>query len=238
MGLPGVFDYSVRRRERGRVKPGAKCSFQGVRALVVKAGARPLRAHLDPGGGSSGRSIMHPEQAAFLRAITDDPDDDTVRLIYADWLEEHGDDTDRARAAYIRLAIEKAGLPRRHHRRTRLQNEMNVLLQAHHRRWFPRSPLLHFAGRHRGFICHARPRHGFQRPRRCPFRGEPDHVALPRAWRRRFRGVRVQPVAEAITVPQSSRWLYTTWRDGKVRHCGATCGAAKVGGVGLEKHPR
>src|SRR5687767_4899399 len=27
----------------------------------------------------------------FIRAITDDPDDGALRLVYADWLEEHGD---------------------------------------------------------------------------------------------------------------------------------------------------
>src|SRR5436189_3592451 len=40
---------------------------------------------------------------AFLQAIRDNPADDTVRLIYADWLEEHGD---AARARFIRLQID------------------------------------------------------------------------------------------------------------------------------------
>lgn len=31
------------------------------------------------------------DDADFLRAIIDDPDDDGPRLIYADWLEERGD---------------------------------------------------------------------------------------------------------------------------------------------------
>jgi len=29
-------------------------------------------------------------EAAFRQAITESPDDDTPRLIYADWLEDHG----------------------------------------------------------------------------------------------------------------------------------------------------
>ncbi|MBP3960277.1 TIGR02996 domain-containing protein [Gemmata sp. G18] len=33
---------------------------------------------------------MHPEADAFLDAIFDHPDDDTPRLVYADWLQEHG----------------------------------------------------------------------------------------------------------------------------------------------------
>jgi uncharacterized protein (TIGR02996 family) len=34
-------------------------------------------------------------EAAFLQAILDSPDDDTPRLVYADWLDEHGQ-TERA----------------------------------------------------------------------------------------------------------------------------------------------
>src|SRR5579884_708793 len=32
-----------------------------------------------------------PEEEAFLQAITANPDDETPRLVYADWLEERGD---------------------------------------------------------------------------------------------------------------------------------------------------
>ena len=41
-----------------------------------------------------------PERIAFYRAIADAPDDDTPRLVFADWLQEHGED---ARAEFIRL---------------------------------------------------------------------------------------------------------------------------------------
>lgn len=44
----------------------------------------------------------------FLTAITAAPDDDTPRLVYADWLDEHGR---RARAALIRVQCEQARLP-------------------------------------------------------------------------------------------------------------------------------
>lgn len=40
--------------------------------------------------------------ALLLAAILADPADDTVRLVYADWLQEHGDD---ARAEFIRVQI-------------------------------------------------------------------------------------------------------------------------------------
>ena len=45
------------------------------------------------------------QHEAFLRAIYDVPEDDTPRLVYADFLEEHGDPD---KAAYIRYEIEAA----------------------------------------------------------------------------------------------------------------------------------
>lgn len=45
------------------------------------------------------------EQAAFIRAILAEPEDDTPRLVFADWLEEHGHG---ARAAWIRASCQLA----------------------------------------------------------------------------------------------------------------------------------
>src|SRR5262245_58863227 len=42
-------------------------------------------------------------RTAFLKAIAEAPDDDGPRLVYADWLEEHGDP---ARAEFIRVRCE------------------------------------------------------------------------------------------------------------------------------------
>jgi uncharacterized protein (TIGR02996 family) len=50
---------------------------------------------------------MSDAQAAFLAAICAEPDDDAPRLIYADWLEEHGD---LDRAEFIRAQCELARL--------------------------------------------------------------------------------------------------------------------------------
>jgi uncharacterized protein (TIGR02996 family) len=47
------------------------------------------------------------ELCAFLKAIREDPDDDTPRLVFADWLDEHGD----RRGDMIRLSIEEAHTP-------------------------------------------------------------------------------------------------------------------------------
>src|SRR5262249_34068259 len=43
------------------------------------------------------------DNAAFLKAILDNPDDDQLRLIYADWLEERGD----PRGEFIRVQYER-----------------------------------------------------------------------------------------------------------------------------------
>lgn len=53
------------------------------------------------------RNADHPEYVALLRAICAAPDDDTPRLVAADWLDEHGD---ADRAAFIRIQVELARL--------------------------------------------------------------------------------------------------------------------------------
>jgi uncharacterized protein (TIGR02996 family) len=99
------------------------------------------------------------QRLALLQAIIDDPDDDARRLVYADWLEEHGDESDSARAEYIRLTVEKARLRRSDPRREQLLGRMRALLKQHRSRWFADSPLVRpspWKARHRGFIRHAR----------------------------------------------------------------------------------
>jgi uncharacterized protein (TIGR02996 family) len=49
------------------------------------------------------------EQAALLAAIVAQPDDDTLRLVYADWLQEHGDEE---QAACIRDAVRVGMMPK------------------------------------------------------------------------------------------------------------------------------
>lgn len=49
---------------------------------------------------------MHDERA-FLREIANDPENPAARLVYADWLEEHGECD---RAEFLRLEIELAGM--------------------------------------------------------------------------------------------------------------------------------
>lgn len=51
--------------------------------------------------------ITDPEYQALLRAVCAAPDDDTPRLVAADWLEEHGQ---RDRAAFVRVQVGLARL--------------------------------------------------------------------------------------------------------------------------------
>ena len=44
------------------------------------------------------------EEAAFLTAIAANPEDDTARLVYADWLQDRSD----PRAEYVRLEVQAA----------------------------------------------------------------------------------------------------------------------------------
>jgi uncharacterized protein (TIGR02996 family) len=48
------------------------------------------------------------DRDALLRAICENPDDDAPRLVYADWLDEHGDPE---QAEFIRLQLELSPVP-------------------------------------------------------------------------------------------------------------------------------
>jgi uncharacterized protein (TIGR02996 family) len=72
------------------------------------------------------------QQAAFLAAIRDDPDDDAARLVFADWLEDHGDS---ARAELIRIQCALADLEQDDPSREELQRREGDLLFQHGADW-------------------------------------------------------------------------------------------------------
>lgn len=92
---------------------------------------------------------MHPDQRALLDNILANPDDDVARLVYADWLQESGQE---ARAEFIQSQIAMSGkhcsggnLPANKRsngmRRCRCQWCQNyrrgqLLLQEHYSEWF------------------------------------------------------------------------------------------------------
>jgi uncharacterized protein (TIGR02996 family) len=77
------------------------------------------------------KTVAMNQEEAFLQAIREDPDDDTVRLIFADWLEERGD----PRGEFIRVQMELARLPEDDPRRRPLQGRSEALLRQHEPRW-------------------------------------------------------------------------------------------------------
>jgi uncharacterized protein (TIGR02996 family) len=72
---------------------------------------------------------VHPERDALLRAIIDNPDDDTPRLVYADWQDEHGQPE---HAELIRVQCEAERLKGRAHtaRRQALRARAKALLKT------------------------------------------------------------------------------------------------------------
>jgi uncharacterized protein (TIGR02996 family) len=71
------------------------------------------------------------QEDAFLQAILEEPDDDAVRLIFADWLEERGD----SRGEFIRVQCALAGMPDEDQRRRALEDRAEKLLGQHQPRW-------------------------------------------------------------------------------------------------------
>lgn len=73
---------------------------------------------------------------AFMTAIRTAPEDDAIRLIYADWLDDQGD---QARAEFIRMEVRMAMLNLRNeadwNEWKQLFPQVTALWQAHHRQW-------------------------------------------------------------------------------------------------------
>jgi uncharacterized protein (TIGR02996 family) len=78
------------------------------------------------------------DEDALLAAIAANPDDDTVRLAYADFLEERGGEVNAARAEYIRIQCERASGRGDRERRTMLLKRSMQLFQEFARAWFAR----------------------------------------------------------------------------------------------------
>jgi uncharacterized protein (TIGR02996 family) len=72
------------------------------------------------------------QENAFLQAIIDAPDDEVPRLVFADWLEEHGDSE---RAEFIRLQCRLADMMEEDPLSWSLKERERDLLTAHGERW-------------------------------------------------------------------------------------------------------
>jgi uncharacterized protein (TIGR02996 family) len=131
----------------------------------------------------------------FLRAIIDNPDDDTPRLVFADWLDEHGDSAGRDRAEFIRIQLELAKLSPEQRRTSfdervvALRRRQYALFDANGKRWMEALPACfrkrlgveHFE---RGFLARAHgtarrfAEHGERLVSRAPVRV----LAVRQAW--------------------------------------------------------
>ena len=72
-------------------------------------------------GRANGRKV------GFLEAIFASPDDPAPRLVYADWLEEQGDEVSLNRAEFLRIECQLDTLPRGDRRRRKLQARLREL---------------------------------------------------------------------------------------------------------------
>jgi uncharacterized protein (TIGR02996 family) len=92
---------------------------------------------------------MSTEKALF-QSVLDAPDDDAPRLVYADWLEEHGQPE---RAEFIRVQLAQEGEPEHGLRWRELEKRSLALLKGHRRKWGPAADGLAWAPEfRRGFV--------------------------------------------------------------------------------------
>src|SRR5215831_16658723 len=89
----------------------------------------------------------------FLGDIVANIDDDTPRLVYADWLLENGQDD---RAEFIRVQVERARLPAWDAAQVRLRLREEELLKKHGEEWLAEMPAIEGAkweGFRRGIVA-------------------------------------------------------------------------------------
>jgi uncharacterized protein (TIGR02996 family) len=137
--------------------------------------------------------------SGFLQAILDDPEDDSARLIFADWLEEQDDPALALRGAFIRLQCRLAAWVPDLEERTRLQEQQRQMLEAHRAEWL--GPLADYCGDvrfERGLPRITMAARRFAAPRFGMLAGE----LLREAWVEQVRvGGRGLQLAVAVTAP-------------------------------------
>lgn len=94
--------------------------------------------------------FIRPEVLSFLDAIKNEPEDDTLRLILADWLADEGDEE---RGQFIRTQCRRARVEENSAEWLELKQREEPWLERHQRQWV--GPLAALEGRvtwHRGLI--------------------------------------------------------------------------------------
>jgi uncharacterized protein (TIGR02996 family) len=106
--------------------------------LVITRGKKPILFRPRP-----------PEEQAFVQAILESPGDEGIRLIFADWLDDH----DNPLGEFIRVQCRLARLPEGDEERQELLEREQALWDAHSATWrqyLP--PILREEPFERGFI--------------------------------------------------------------------------------------
>src|SRR5262245_20537259 len=93
------------------------------------------------------------DKDALLRNICAHPEDDAPRLVYADWLEEHGEGADLARADFIRAQVALARAAPDDPAIPSLRQREKRALRGNRARWLAERPAWAAKGDfHRGFL--------------------------------------------------------------------------------------
>ena len=91
----------------------------------------------------------------FFEHILEHPDDDSPRLVFADWLDQHGEGP---RAELIRVQVERARLPEWEREQVSLQLRESALLAKHGEKWKAELPTIEgvtWGEFRRGFVATA-----------------------------------------------------------------------------------
>lgn len=93
-----------------------------------------------------------PKQRELLAALWADPDADEPRLVYADWLAEHGDE---ARAQFIELTVKAERVDYHQPQWNELRKKAEALRKKHDKEWIaPIRPYIRSWSWGRGFVSH------------------------------------------------------------------------------------
>jgi uncharacterized protein (TIGR02996 family) len=118
-----------------------------------RPGGRRSRGRWPAGPGPGGYTMSGGLAGGFLDDIVAHIDDDTPRLVYADWLEENGH---HDRAEFIRVQIERSRLPAWDAAQVRLRLREQELLKQHGEKWLAELPVIEGAkweGFRRGIVA-------------------------------------------------------------------------------------
>jgi carbon storage regulator CsrA len=89
------------------------------------------------------------EELAFVKSVLDSPDDEGIRLIFADWLQDHDD----PRGEFIHVQCRLARLPNHDEQRSSLEKRERLLWSQYERLWRAHLPgVLRQAPFRRGFV--------------------------------------------------------------------------------------